>query len=70
MKFATQELPANGQAALALVVALMEWLEREGKLIPGDKLALVARAQEIAPRGAGRTDKEAQAILAHLLDQS
>ncbi len=67
MKFATKELPANGQAALALVVALLESLENSGKLNPTDKRDIVAAAKKLAPQGAGRTDREVQEILTSLL---
>lgn len=67
MQFATQEFAANGQAALALVAALMEWLEKDATFTPKDRRDVIVRAQELAPRGAGRTDREAQAILASML---
>ncbi len=37
MEYASSEFAANGTAALALVMALIEHLQRDGKLIPKDK---------------------------------
>jgi hypothetical protein len=68
MNFATQEFSANGTAALALVVALLDYFQKDGMIRPKDKVDIIAAAAAIAPQGAGRTDKEARAILSGLLD--
>jgi hypothetical protein len=66
MQFAQKELAANGTAALALVVALIEHMRRDGILRPKDISDIAAAAGKIAPQGVGRTDTEAREILASL----
>ena len=67
MKFATKQFPANGTAALALLAALLEHMERQGTLIAKDKQAIIERAQKIAPQGVGIVEAEAREILASML---
>lgn len=62
MEFANQEPDANGQLALALVVALMKRLFPEH--LDGSGLAEVLRqAGALLPKGPGRRDVEARQLL-------
>jgi hypothetical protein len=67
MRFAVKELPANGTAALALVVALLEHMRKDGTLRPKDIKDIAAAAVKLAPQGVGRTDTEARELLMSLM---
>lgn len=65
MEFASQESAADGQVALALVVALVKQLFPE--TLSGSNLANVLKtAEDLLPKGAGRLDQEALRILRSL----
>jgi hypothetical protein len=67
VKFAEKALGGSeGQAALALIVALLEHLKASGALTQIDVKAVIARAQQLSPAGVSTRDKEAQTILAEL----
>jgi hypothetical protein len=68
MKYAANQFAANGTAALALMVALLEHLHKDGTLRPKDRRDIIARAQVLAPQGVGITDKETREVLASLLE--
>jgi hypothetical protein len=68
MKFATKTpKSADGQAALALVASLIQWLEQSGQLIDKDKREIVARAQKLAPQQPNERDEEAQRLIASIV---
>lgn len=55
--FASKEANANGQLALALVIAVLK------QLPPRDVEAALMEAARLLPGGAGRTDSEAKELL-------
>jgi hypothetical protein len=66
MNFATSTLTADGRAALALVVALIQHLEKDGKIIPKDRKEIIAAARQLIPGGPERNNEEAVKILGAL----
>lgn len=68
MKFATKtQKSADGQAALALVAALIRGLVASGKLTDTEFHQIIADAQKLAPRQPNVGDQEAQEMIVSIL---
>ena len=63
VQFSTEVLPANGQAALGLVMGLMRVLLNNDVLKPDDMNIVATEALSIVPGGVGRTDAETRKII-------
>lgn len=68
MKFAHIDFDANGQAAFALVCALIEQLETRKALSALDVEQLYQRARRFLPSQPNRRDEEAQQMIQILVD--
>jgi len=60
--FATQNFAADGRVALALVIALVQVLKAEGKLLPKDVETMIEKAEGML-NGTGVLDDEARRVL-------
>lgn len=70
MKFAKKtQKSADGQAALALVAALIGDMITSGKLTGDEARRIVAAAQKLAPRQPNAGDQEALELIASILDE-
>lgn len=66
MEYARNVLPANGVAALALVHALLDHLQKTGALIPKDRQAIIAAASKLVPPGPERINVDARDVISSM----
>jgi hypothetical protein len=70
LKFAKKtQKSADGQAALALVAALMRDMVASGKLTDAEARRTIATARKLAPQQPNRGDEEALELIASILDE-
>jgi hypothetical protein len=63
MKFASRNPPANGQLALALVVATLKELARAGALDAHGLARIISDSKRSLPKGPGERNEEALELL-------
>lgn len=70
MKFAKKtQKSADGQAALALVAALIRDMAASGKLTDAEARRIIAAARKLAPQQPNKGDEEALELITSILDE-